>query len=58
MKASLERGLIIFSPLPCLNKLAASHGTQKCFSVRFLCPGEELAKSPRNSLGCDLKLGI
>jgi hypothetical protein len=28
------------------DKLVASHGTQKCCSVRFLWPEEELAKSP------------
>jgi hypothetical protein len=46
----------MWSPSPCLNKLATSHRTQKCCSVRFLCPEEELAKSPRNGLGCDLQL--
>jgi hypothetical protein len=48
----------MWSPIPCLNNLAASHGTQKCFYVRILFPEEELAKSPRNGLGCDLQLGI
>jgi hypothetical protein len=43
---------------PCLNKIEASHGTQKCCSVRFLCPEEELDKNARNGLGCHLQLGI
>ena len=46
------------SPNPCLNKLVASHETQKCCSVRFLCSVEELTKSVSNGLGCDLQLGI
>jgi hypothetical protein len=58
MKPCLESGWIIWSPIPCLNKLGASHGTQKCFSVSLLYPEWELAKSPRNGLGCDLQLGI
>jgi hypothetical protein len=58
MKPSLVSRSIMWSPSPCLNKLATSHKTQKCCSVRFLCPEEELAKSPRNGLGCDLQLGI
>ena len=48
----------MWSPSPCLNKLAMSHGTKKCCSVRFLYHEEELAKSHRNGLGCDLQLGI
>jgi hypothetical protein len=36
----------MWSPIPCLNNLVASHGTQKCCSVRFLSPKEVLAKSP------------
>jgi hypothetical protein len=48
----------MWSPIPCLNNLATSHGTQKCCSVSLLCPEEEFTKSPRNGLGCDLQLGI
>ena len=48
----------MWSPIPCLNKLATSHGTQKCFPISLLCPEKELSKSPRNGLGCDLQLGI
>ena len=58
MKPSLVSRSIVFSPSPCLNKLASSHGTQKIFSIRILCPEEESAKSPGNGLGCDLQLGI
>jgi hypothetical protein len=29
-----------------------------CRALRFLCPEEELDKSPRNGLGCHLQLGI
>jgi hypothetical protein len=58
MKPCLESGWIIWSPSPCLNNLASSHGTQKIFSISLLCPERELAKSPQNGLGCDLQLGI
>jgi hypothetical protein len=48
----------MWSPSPCLNKLATSNGTQKCCSVGLLYPERELVKSPQNGLGCDLQLGI
>jgi hypothetical protein len=48
----------MWSHIPCLNNISSSHGTQKCCFVRFLCPKEELDKSPRNGLGCHLQLGI
>jgi hypothetical protein len=48
----------MWSHSPFLNNTVASHGTQKCCSVRFLCLEEELDKSPRNGLGCHLQLGI
>jgi hypothetical protein len=54
MKPCLGRGWKMWSPSPCLNKHAKSHGAQKCFSVRLLC----LEESTRNGLGCDLQLGI
>jgi hypothetical protein len=47
----------MWSPSPCLNKLATSHETQKCCSVRFLCPKEELAKSPLKWFGMRLATG-
>jgi hypothetical protein len=46
------------SSSPFLNSLAASHETQKYFSVRFLCPKEELDKESQNGLGYNLQLGI
>jgi hypothetical protein len=58
IKPCLGRGWTMWSHIPCLNNIAASQGTQKCCSVRFLCPEEELDKSPRNGLGCYLQLGI
>jgi hypothetical protein len=58
IKPCLGSGWTMWSHSPCLNKIATSHGTQKCCSVRFLCPEEELDKSPRNGLGCHLQLGI
>jgi hypothetical protein len=36
----------MWSPIPCLNKHAKSHGAQKCCSVRILCPEEELPRVP------------
>jgi hypothetical protein len=48
----------MWSPIPCLKMLATSHRTQKCCCISHLCPKEELAKSLRNCLGCDLQLGI
>jgi hypothetical protein len=51
MKPSLRSGSIMWSPIPCLEKLAPSHKTQKCCSVRFLCPGEELAKESQKWFG-------
>jgi hypothetical protein len=35
----------MWSPIPFLNKLATSHETQKCCSVRFICPEEGLVES-------------
>jgi hypothetical protein len=58
MKLFLGSEWKIQSHSPHLKNLAASHRTQKCYSVRFLYPQEQLAKSTRNGLGCDLQLGI
>jgi hypothetical protein len=49
---------MIWSCIPCLKTLVTSHKTHKCCSVSLLCPERELAKTPRNGLGCDLQLGI
>jgi hypothetical protein len=48
----------MWSHIPCLKIIAASHRIPKCCSVMFLCPEEEMTKSPRNGLGCHLQLGI
>jgi hypothetical protein len=43
----------MWSPSPCLNKIEASQGTQKCFFVRFLSPKDVLAKSPFCDATCN-----
>jgi hypothetical protein len=58
IKPCLENGQTMCSHSLCLTKIAVSHGTKKCCSVRFLCPKEEFDKSPRNGLGFHLKMGI
>jgi hypothetical protein len=58
MKPSLVIRSIMWSPSTFLENLVSSHETQKCCFVRVLCPEEELPKSPRNGLGCDMRLGI
>jgi hypothetical protein len=46
MKPCLRRGWTMWSPNPCLKNHANSHGAKKCFSVRILCPEDELPRVP------------